>query len=295
MKISPLDGKPAANLLFVLPSMIVYVVFVFGPIFAAAGLSFTEWNGLSRPVFVGLSNYTALLSDASFLLALKNNAILLIFYCLVPLAIGMVLASAVSTVGSHERLAIRTLLFLPYIMPSAVIGIVWRWLYNPVFGPINQGLKQIGLGALAIPWLGDLTWALPAVGFVVVWYYFGFCMVIFLTGLQRLDPSIYEASRIDGAGPIYTFRRITFPLLLPEVRIVLLLTIIASIKSFDLIFTMTRGGPSNTTLVPNIYMYEMGFQLSRYGYAAAVAIFGAIIIFAVNYAVHKFIKPKDGV
>ncbi len=292
---SPLDGRPLANLLFLLPSLIIYVAFIFGPIVVAVGLSFTDWNGLGRPVFVGIANYTALFRDPDFLTAMKNNAVLMIFYCLVPLALGMVLASVVSAVPPRERLAVRTLLFLPYIMPSAVIGIVWRWLYNPLFGPINQGLKAVGLGALALPWLGDFTWALPAVGFVVVWYYFGFCMVIFMTGLQRLDPSLYEASRIDGAGPVYTFRRITFPLLLPEVRIVLLLTIIASIKSFDLIFTMTRGGPANATLVPNIYMYEMGFQLSRFGYAAAVAVFGAAAIFAVNYAVHRAINPKDGV
>ena len=283
------------NLVFILPGLLVYTAFVLGPILAAVFLSFTEWNGISMPTLVGFSNYISLFSDERFLLSLANNAVLLIFYSVIPLMVGMVLAAIVSNIKTGEQLALRTLLFLPYIMPSAVLGIIWQWLYNPAFGPINQILKGIGLKALALPWLGDFNFALPAVGGVAAWYYFGFCMVIFLTGLQRIDSSIFEAARVDGAKPFYVFRRITLPLLLPEIRIVLLLTIIASIKSFDLIFTMTRGGPANATLVPNIYMYQLGFQLERYGYAAAVAIIGAILIFAVNYAVHRFVRPATGV
>lgn len=294
MKSSVLDAPVRKNLIFLLPGLALYAAFVLGPILAALYLSFTSWNGISRPVLVGLRNYLALVSDGDFLTALKNNAVLMIFYCLLPLVIGMALASIVKGLRGREQLAIRTLLFMPYIMPSAVLGIIWAWLYNPAFGPINQILDALGLDAFALPWLGSFTFALPAVGAVATWYYFGFCMVIFLTGLQRLDPSIFEAARADGAGAFYTFRRITVPLLLPEIRIVLLLTIIASIKSFDLIFTMTRGGPSNQTLVPNILMYQLGFQLNRYGYAAAVAIVGAVLIFAVNYAIHRLVRPADG-
>jgi raffinose/stachyose/melibiose transport system permease protein len=263
MKASVLDAPVRKNLIFVLPGLIIYAAFVLLPILAAIYLSLTKWNGISAPDFVGL-------------------------------AIGIVLAAIVSSIRAKEQLAIRTLLFMPYIMPSAVLGIIWHWLYNPAFGPINQGLKLMGLGAIALPWLGDFTFALPAVGMVAAWYYFGFCMVIFLTGLQRIDPSLFEAARVDGAKPWYIFYRITLPLLLPEIRVVLLLTIIASIKSFDLIFTMTRGGPANATLVPNIYMYELGFHLNRFGYAASVAIIGAILIFVVNYIVHRFVRPADG-
>lgn len=295
MKSSTLDGPAHKNLLFVLPGLLIYVAFVLVPIGAAVVLSFSKWNGTAQPVFVGLANYMELFGDQNFLTALRNNAVLMIFYCIVPLVVGLVLAVVVSSIRTRERLAIRTLLFLPYIMPSAVLGIIWQWLYNPAFGPLNQALKAMGLGMLALPWLGDFNFALPAVGAVASWYYFGFCMVIFLTGLQRIDPSIFEAARIDGASPLYVMRRITMPLLLPEIRIVLLLTIIASIKSFDLIFTMTRGGPANATLVPNIYMYELGFQLSRYGYAAAVAIVGAVLIFAINFGVHRFVRPAHGV
>jgi raffinose/stachyose/melibiose transport system permease protein len=281
------------NLLYVLPGLIVYAVFVFIPIIAAVVVSLTEWNGLVVPAFVGLQNYIKLFTDHEFYIALRNNAAFILFYCVIPLAVGVALAAIISTVGNRERMALRTLFFLPYIMPTAVLGIIFQWLYNPAFGPFNQILKAVGLGRLALPWLGDFNFVLPAVGAVAVWYFFGFCMVVFLSGMQRIDPSLFDAARADGARGWQTFWHVTLPQLMPEVRVVLLLTVIASIKSFDLIFTMTRGGPGNATLVPNIYMYELGFQLNRFGYAAAVAIIGAILVFAVNFAIHQGMRRID--
>ena len=293
MNRSKLDGPARGNVIYVLPALTVYAAFVFIPILAAAGLSLADWNGLSLPTWVGFGNYINLFSDHRFYISLRNNVVLMLFYCLVPLAIGIVLAAAVWPLRQREQLALRTFFFMPYIMPTAVLGIIWAWLYNPAFGPIDQVLRLVGLGRFALPWLGDFTFVLPAVGVVASWYFFGFCMVIFLTGMQRIDPSMFDAARVDGAKPWQTFSYVTAPLLLPEIRVVLLLTVIASIKSFDLIFTMTRGGPANATLVPNIYMYQLGFELSRFGYAAAVAIIGAILIFIVNYAIHRFVRAAD--
>lgn len=294
MSRSPLDSKVSSNLVFILPGLLIYGALVFGPIIAALVLSLTSWNGISAPEWIGFGNYISLIADEVFFKSLKNNALLMIFYCAVPVCLGVALAALVWNLKQKEQLALRTLLFLPYIMPTAVLGIIWHWLYNPAFGPFNQALKLVGLGNYALPWLGDFTFVLPAVGVVASWYFFGFCMVLFLSGMQRIDPSLFEAAKVDGAKGIRTFFFITLPLLLPEIRIALLLTIISSIKSFDLIFTMTRGGPANATLVPNIYMYQLGFQLNRYGYAAAVAIVGAILIFLVNYAVHRLVRPNHG-
>ena len=293
MNRSKLDGPARGNVIYVLPALTVYAAFVFIPILAAVGLSLADWNGLSLPTWVGLGNYINLFSDYRFYISLRNNVVLMLFYCLVPLAIGIVLAAAVWPLRQREQLALRTFFFMPYIMPTAVLGIIWAWLYNPAFGPIDQVLRLVGLERFALPWLGDFTFVLPAVGVVASWYFFGFCMVIFLTGMQRIDPSMFDAARVDGAKPWQTFSYVTAPLLLPEIRVVLLLTVIASIKSFDLIFTMTRGGPANATLVPNIYMYQLGFELNRFGYAAAVAIIGAILIFIVNYAIHRFVRAAD--
>ncbi|GES51204.1 sugar ABC transporter permease [Rhizobium sp. NBRC 114257] len=293
MKRSPLDAKASRNLIYVLPGLLLYFALILGPIVAAIGISFTEWNGISPPNWIGIGNYAKLFSDETFYVALKNNALFMVFYCVIPIVIGLSLAAMVWTFRQREQFALRTLLFLPYIMPTAVLGIIWHWLYNPAFGPINQALKLVGLGSIALPWLGDFTFVLPAVGTVASWYFFGFCMVLFLSGIQRIDPALFEAARVDGASGSRIFFFITLPLLLPEIRIALLLTIISSIKSFDLIFTMTRGGPANATLVPNIYMYELGFQLNRYGYASAVAIIGAILVFTINYAVHRLVRPVN--
>ncbi len=293
MKRSSLDAKASRNLIYILPGLLLYFALILGPIVAAIGISFTEWNGISPPNWIGLGNYAKLFSDETFYVALKNNAFFMVFYCVIPIVVGLSLAAMVWTFRQREQFALRTLLFLPYIMPTAVLGIIWHWLYNPAFGPINQALKLVGLGSIALPWLGDFTFVLPAVGIVASWYFFGFCMVLFLSGIQRIDSSLFEAARVDGASGSRIFFFITLPLLLPEIRIALLLTIISSIKSFDLIFTMTRGGPANATLVPNIYMYELGFQLNRYGYASAVAIIGAILVFTINYAVHRLVRPVN--
>ncbi|MCZ3375005.1 carbohydrate ABC transporter permease [Rhizobium sp. AG207R] len=293
MKRSPLDAKASRNLIYILPGLLLYFALILGPIVAAIGISFTEWNGISPPNWIGLGNYVKLFLDETFYVALKNNALFMVFYCVIPIVVGLSLAAMVWTFRQREQFALRTLLFLPYIMPTAVLGIIWHWLYNPAFGPINQALKLVGLGSIALPWLGDFTFVLPAVGIVASWYFFGFCMVLFLSGIQRIDPALFEAARVDGASGSRIFFFITLPLLLPEIRIALLLTIISSIKSFDLIFTMTRGGPANATLVPNIYMYELGFQLNRYGYASAVAIIGAILVFTINYAVHRLVRPVN--
>jgi len=291
--VSILDRSAGGNLLYVAPGLVVYALFVFLPILASVYVSLTEWNGLAVPAFIGLKNYVELFADGRFYTSLGNNAQFIVFYCAVPLVIGICLAAIISTVKQRERLVLRTLFFLPYIMPTAVLGIIFQWLYNPAFGPFNQFLKAVGLKVIAIPWLGDFTWVLPAVGAVASWYFFGFCMVVFLTGMQRIDPQLFDAAKVDGARGWQSFWHITLPSLLPEIRVVLLLTIIASIKSFDLIFTMTRGGPGNATLVPNIYMYQLGFQLNRYGYAAAVAIIGAILVFVVNLAVHFGMRRLD--
>jgi raffinose/stachyose/melibiose transport system permease protein len=291
--VSILDRTGRRNLIYVLPGLIVYALFVFVPILAAVAVSLTEWNGLAMPVFVGIRNYVELFADGRFYTALGNNAEFIIFYCVVPLIMGISLAAIISVVNQRERLVLRTLFFLPYVMPTAVLGIIFQWLYNPAFGPFNQFLKAVGLGRIALPWLGDFNFVLPAVGAVATWYFFGFCMVVFLTGMQRIDPSLFDAAKVDGARGWQSFRYITLPSLLPEIRVVLLLTVIASIKSFDLIFTMTRGGPGNATLVPNIYMYQLGFQLNRFGYAAAVAIIGAMLVFAVNFAIHQGMRRLE--
>jgi len=281
------------NFLYVLPAVLVYAVFLLLPLLASLGISFTEWDGTSLPVFSGVSNYLRMFSDPVFWIALGNNAILMLFYTLLPISIGLLLCSFLyDTRNNSERSVLRILFFLPYIMPMAVLGVVWRWLYNPAFGPIDQLLRAIGLPQLAMSWLGDFTWALPAVGLVATWYFFGFCLVLFMAGLQRMDPSLLEAADLDGSSRRQKFMRITLPALRPEVRIALLLTVIASLKAFDLVYVMTQGGPGTSTMVTNIFMYKQGFDLHYFGYASSVAVFSMIIVLGINYLIHLALKER---
>ncbi|HAI05793.1 raffinose/stachyose/melibiose transport system permease protein [Pantoea sp. AN62] len=281
------------NFLYVLPAVLVYAVFLLLPLLASLGISFTEWDGTSLPVFSGVSNYLRMFSDPVFWIALGNNAILMLFYTLLPISIGLLLCSFLyDTRNNSERSVLRILFFLPYIMPMAVLGVVWRWLYNPAFGPIDQLLRAIGLPQLAMSWLGDFTWALPAVGLVATWYFFGFCLVLFMAGLQRMDPSLLEAADLDGSSRRQKFMRITLPALRPEVRIALLLTVIASLKAFDLVYVMTQGGPGTSTMVTNIFMYKQGFDLHYFGYASSVAVFSMLIVLGINYLIHLALKER---
>ena len=287
-----LKGSRWSGLAYVLPAALVYLAFVGLPIAASIAASFTSWNGISTPIFVGLANFAAIVVDPRFLTALGNNAVLMVFYAACPIGAGLLLSGAVSRCRAGERLSFRTLFFLPYVMPTAVLGVIWRWLYNPAFGPIDRTFRGLGLPGFARAWLGDFTFALPAVGFVAFWYFAGFCTVLFLSGLQRLDPTLFQAAALDGASPSRTFWSVAVPNLKPELRIAALLTVIASVKAFDLIFVMTRGGPGTATLVTNIYMYENGFQLNRFGYAAAVALIGTALVFAINGAVQVAFRDR---
>jgi len=210
-----------------------------------------------------------------------------------PIGVGLLLCSFLyETRNNNERSLLRIFFFLPYIMPMAVLGVVWRWLYNPAFGPIDQFLRAIGLPQLALSWLGDFNWALPAVGIVATWYFFGFCLVLFMSGLQRMDPSLLEAADLDGSSRRQKFMRITLPSLRPELRIALLLTVIASLKAFDLVYVMTQGGPGTSTMVTNLFMYKQGFDLHYFGYASAVAVFSMMIVLLINALIHFAIRER---
>ena len=287
-----LSGSPTVATAYILPSALIYGLFIFLPILASLGLSLTSWDGLSWPQFIGLGNYLRLSTDPQFWTSLKNNGVFVLFYAVLPLGFGLLLTAAIGAVTPRERTGFRFLLFLPYVLPMALVGIVWQWLYNPAFGPIAQSLRQFGLGSWAIPFLGSFDAALPAVGFVATWSLCGFCMVLLLSGVQRLDPHLFEAAELDGATRMEVLRHITIPGLVPEIRIALLLTVIASIKAFDLIFVMTRGGPGTSTLVTSIYMYENGFRLGAFGYSAAVAVIGAVLVLIVNQAILVLLRDR---
>lgn len=268
--------------LLLLPGLALYGLFVLLPIAGTLRYSFTQWTGFSPPVDIGLANYERLLRDRDFWNALSHNFFFAIFYTILPILIGLFLTSLL-TRGKVRGLAMfRTGLFVPQIMSPVVVGIIWRWFFQ-LDGPINQALYAVGLGELARPWLGDFTWAPYAVGFVGTWFEYGLAMVLFIAGAQGIDGDLYDAAIAFGANAWQQFWYVTLPGLRQQILVAFVLTFIAALRIFDLVFVLTRqGGPGKVTTVASILIYQEAFQDNRAGYASAMAVVLTLIIVSIS-------------
>lgn len=271
--------------LYILPGLLIYGLFVFLPILDTARYSFFDWNGISRPIFNGLANYAALFADSAFLSALAHNVAFIFFYTVLPILLALFLTSLMTRRPLRGMSFFRAGLFVPQVMSMIVVGVVWRWILSPVNGPLDEILRAVGLAELAKPWLGDFTWALPAVGGIGTWVEYGFCMVLFIAGVQRIEPDQYDAARIDGATAYQEFRYVTLPGLRSEMTVATITTLVAALRVFDLVFVTTRGGPGTQTLVVAFHIWRNAFVVNNVGYAAAVAVALTLIILAVSVAV----------
>ena len=283
---SPVTRSRLAPYLFLLPAFIVYAAFALYPLGRAAQFSLHEWSGIGYWRFVGLRNYADLLGDAAFRTAILNSLILIVFYAVLPLVIGMV-AAAILRRGQVRGMGFfRTVIFLPQVVALVVVAVTWRQIYAPD-GPLNQTLRAIGLDGLARGWLGDPGAALPAVGFIGTWVQTGLVMVLLLAGMSKIPRELYEAARLDGAGPIREFFAVTLPAIRGEIVVSLVLTIIAALKTFDLIYMTTAGGPGRATTVPSYEVYQRAFELRDVGSASAVALVLTAMVFLINLAVTR--------
>lgn len=279
--------------LFILPALFIYGLFVFVPILNTIRLSFHEWTGFSDPDFVGLDNYRELWSDDRFRTALVNNFQFIAFYTLFPIIVGLVLTAALTRRRILGLSIFRAGFFIPYVMPMVVVGVVWRWLYNPLFGPLNNGLKEVGLDTWARPWLGDFDYALPAVGLIATWVQYGFCMVLFIAGVQKIDETLYDAAKVDGANQWHQLRYITIPGIRAEISVAAVTTFIAALRIFDLVFVTTRGGPGEETLVTSMWLYRNAFQINRVGYAASIAVVQSALILGISFVLLRVLNRGE--
>lgn len=271
--------------LYVLPGFLVYAVFVLLPVAQTVRYSFFHWDGFSDATFAGLANYAELVSDDLFRIAIRNNLSLIVFYTLFPIALALLLTALLTRRRIVGLNVFRAGLFVPQVMSMVVVGVVWKWIFSPRDGALNQLLRAVGLDGLARPWLGDFTTALPAVGTVGTWVSFGFALVLFIAGVQRIDEELYDAARLDGANEFQQFLAVTLPSLRNEITIALVTLLITALRTFDLVFVTTRGGPANRTLVVALEIYRNAFQINRVGYAAALAVVLTVVILIVSYAV----------
>lgn len=265
-----------APYLFLLPALAFYGLFTLYPVASSVVLSFFKWDiGLLDLEFRGLGNYLVVLADPLFWKAVGNNAIFLVLAVVIPVWIGLLLAVALATI-TWGRAFFRAVLFLPAIFSGVVIAYVWGWIYHPQAGLLNAMLDLIGLGALKQSWLGNPSIAIYAIFLAYAWSTFGYSMVIFLAGLQSIDPLLYDAAVIDGANAIQKFRHVTLPGLRDTFTFVVTLRIISSIGIFAIVFILTGGGPYFATIVLEVYVYALLSEF-RWGAASAAATIEAVV------------------
>jgi raffinose/stachyose/melibiose transport system permease protein len=284
-------GRQRVAYLYLLPGFLVYLAFVLVPLAHTVELSFFEWDGISVGTWVGLDNYRQLFRDGTILSSFAHAGVFLVFTSIVPVMLGLVLAATLSRHRLRGLAVFRTVLFLPQVIAMVVVGVAWRWMYTDD-GVVNQLLNAIGLGSVTRAWLGDFSWALPSVGLVGTWVMYGLCMVLFLAGVQKIDTSLYEVARIDGAGPIREFRHVTLPGLRQEIVVALTITTIAALRNFDLVYVTTNGGPGNATTVPAVEIYRLGFREGQVGLACAVAVVLTLLIFTVVFAITRLAREE---
>ncbi|MFI8986744.1 carbohydrate ABC transporter permease [Streptomyces antimycoticus] len=285
-------GEPRAiGYVYILPALIVYAAFLLYPFGQSVWLSSQHWDGLTVATPAGFDNYRALFSDASLRAPFLHALLLLVFYAALPVAIGLLLAALMSRARIRGMTFFRTVLFLPQVLALIVVGVAWRSILAPD-GLLNDALRAVGLGGLARPWLGDYTWALPAIGVVGTWVGTGLCMVLFLAGAQRIPRELYEAARLDGAGPLREFLTVTLPGLRPQIAVALTLTIVAGLRNFDLIYITTSGGPGNATSVPAYEVYHRAFETNQVGSAAAVGVALTVLIFVLTVTVSRLVEGR---
>jgi raffinose/stachyose/melibiose transport system permease protein len=281
--------------LYLLPAFLVYLLFTFIPILETFRASFFDWNGFSESrTFIGLGNYLNLFSDPLFLKAISNNLVFIIFYSIIPILIGLFLSALLSGRPIPGFSFFRTLYFLPQVISMVVVGVVWRWMFNPVSGPINQFLSFVGLEQFRQAWLGSFQFALPAVGSIGTWVQYGFCMVLFLAGIQRIPMEYYEAASLDGANSFKQFLYITVPGLKSEIGVARITPMIAALRVFDLIYSTTRGGPGDSTLVTGFLIYRSAILNNRIGYGAAIAMVLTIIILLLSFLIRRLMSENQG-
>jgi multiple sugar transport system permease protein len=278
---------------FAAPFVILFGVFLALPILVSFVLSFSSFGqrDLTNPLgasFVGLDNYTRLLSDAKFWKSLGNTFYFVGVGVPLTLAIGLLIASALSRGITRFRTAFRVGYYLPVITSIVAIAVVWRFLLNPDIGLINVVLQGIGIDGPN--WLADKTLAMPSIIAMAVWRNLGFAMVVFIAGLQAIPLMLYEAAAIDGAGRWQAFRWVTLPMLRPTILFMLVITTIGYLQLFEEPFVMTDGGPLDATLSVTMYMYQQGFTFFHQGYASAIAYVLFVIVAVIAFLQFRFLR-----
>ena len=284
------SGLPALG--FLAPFLVLYLAFIIGPTLYGLLMSFFD-TSLVKPglsTFAGFGNYAEALQSGDFWSSLWHT----IWFTILttpPLIVLAFVFALLADRAKNGRWFFRLAFFAPYILPSAVVALIWIFVYTPGLGLIETGLTKIGL--TAPNWLGDPTWAMPSLAITTIWWTLGFNFVLYLAGLQEIPRDLYEASAMDGASPWQQIRRITIPMLGRTTTLVAVLQVIASLKVFDQMYIMTSGGPNFATRSILQYVYDEGFTNFRVGYAAAVSMLFFVVVLLVSAVWFSLVRRQE--
>ncbi|MEO3763794.1 sugar ABC transporter permease [Streptomyces sp. B8F3] len=289
---APGRGRRWRGWLYVLPALGIYLGFAIWPALNTLRLSFFEWDGVLAPTWAGFDNYTRIFQDEALYEAILHSLVLIVFFSFVPVVVGLLMTALLLGKVRKGMTFFRIVFFLPQVLPLVAVGVTWRWLYSES-GVVNQLLDLVGLGSLTRPWLGDYDLALIALGLIGTWTMSGLCMMLFLSGAQKIDTALYEAAVLDGAGPFQQFRHVTLPGLRQEITIAGVITTIAALASFDLVFVTTNGGPVGQTNVPALLVYRLAFNEGDIGGASALAVVLTVLVVAVVSAIRYLARDRS--
>jgi raffinose/stachyose/melibiose transport system permease protein len=299
---SRIPGSPSNRFwIYLVPGLLLLLWIIVIPACWNVYLSFTNYRGIKPPVWAGLANWTRLMKDTTFWISFRNSVWMIIAMVVIPILIGLILASLVFDVvqkkfGPKTASTMRAIYYFPQLLPISVASLVMGWIFRPENGALNALLKAVGLGKLQHNWLGAPDTALVFLMLIMIWIQLGYPLVIFMSGLQRVDPELYEAASLDGANWWHRFLAITLPGIKPEIFVVALTCTIAALKVFGPVYMLTKGGPGTSTIVPSYYSYTQFFQSQQVGYGAAIATALTVLIVIVSIvftALQQKVEKED--
>jgi raffinose/stachyose/melibiose transport system permease protein len=284
-------SNKAVILSLVLPGIITFIFAILAPIFLSGYYAGTNFSGIGDYQFIGLQNFKELIKDAAFWTALRNSLLLAAGFIIIQHPLAIMMAALLDRLGRHAEGFFRCVYFLPNVISVVVIAYLWKFIYNPNFGLLNNIVKMFG-GKGNINWLGSGN-AIWSVLIVLIWHGFGWGMLIYYTGIKNIDPILYEAAAIDGAGTRATFLRITLPLMKPVIQVNVTLAIISALKQMETVYLLTNGGPGNETQFMANYLYKQAFSSFRYGYGNAISVVFVIICIIATQVLNVIFRERE--
>lgn len=278
--------------LFLVPALTAYSFVVLIPTVQSLWYSLFKWNGVTPGKWVGLKNYQDFLTNPLIGQAFSHTLVMVLFFSVLPITLGLVSAALVSKAKLRGTGFFRSVIFLPQILTSVVVVVIWRQLFSSE-GIINSALRAVGLDNLAQPWLGSFTFTLPVLGLAGTWTTMGLCMLLFVAGTGNISQELYDAVRLDGAGAVREFFTVTLPGLRPQLAVAMTLTLIGALRVFDLVWLTTRGGPGTSSITPSVLLYSKAFTQSDVGAGAAIGVLLAVMSLLIALVIVRVMDDRD--